>query len=172
MVEQRNLQSGQKFTCLCAPTTHPGSFRCRFHRASDNHWLVPHGASLQKPYGTSKPGAEPASSENHLSETPVNNSAKCSTLPKPPVVCKPVSAVIPGPSRLCNMVSSIGGIEKPCAEAATSTFSKIGFESNSQVSVGSQPSTATREAGVFAVGKCQGKLRKMHSESPPPIFSS
>ncbi|GAA0155009.1 hypothetical protein LIER_12836 [Lithospermum erythrorhizon] len=21
-----------KFNCLCAPTTHPGSFRCRYHR--------------------------------------------------------------------------------------------------------------------------------------------
>ncbi|KAI8565539.1 hypothetical protein RHMOL_Rhmol03G0268000 [Rhododendron molle] len=28
-----NLAKGQ---CVCSPTTHQGSFRCRFHRASDS----------------------------------------------------------------------------------------------------------------------------------------
>ncbi|GLJ13605.1 hypothetical protein SUGI_0216190 [Cryptomeria japonica] len=27
-----------KQNCLCSPTTHEGSFRCRLHRSSSNHW--------------------------------------------------------------------------------------------------------------------------------------
>ncbi|KAJ8498769.1 hypothetical protein OPV22_009321 [Ensete ventricosum] len=27
-------QSSQKLSCLCSPTTHAGSFRCRLHRTS------------------------------------------------------------------------------------------------------------------------------------------
>ncbi|VFR00793.1 unnamed protein product [Cuscuta campestris] len=26
--------TGHRKTCLCSPTTHPGSFRCRYHRNS------------------------------------------------------------------------------------------------------------------------------------------
>ncbi|PIA28965.1 hypothetical protein AQUCO_06400023v1 [Aquilegia coerulea] len=35
MASQNNtkLQTISKHTCLCAPTTHPGSFRCRLHRS-------------------------------------------------------------------------------------------------------------------------------------------
>ncbi|EOY30817.1 Uncharacterized protein TCM_037897 [Theobroma cacao] len=25
--------------CLCSPTTHQGSFRCRFHRSSSSAWM-------------------------------------------------------------------------------------------------------------------------------------
>lgn len=32
--EKKRPSSHPKMTCLCAPTTHPGSFRCRMHRAS------------------------------------------------------------------------------------------------------------------------------------------
>eukprot|EP00249_Psilotum_nudum_P013937 c24586_g1_i1 orf=119-448(+) len=28
-------------TCLCSPTSHPGSFRCRFHRALEKKWPHP-----------------------------------------------------------------------------------------------------------------------------------
>ncbi|CAK9150883.1 unnamed protein product [Ilex paraguariensis] len=31
-----NSPKGQ---CLCSPTTHKGSFRCRFHRSSSTAWL-------------------------------------------------------------------------------------------------------------------------------------
>ncbi|XP_051147563.1 uncharacterized protein LOC127262785 [Andrographis paniculata] len=31
---RRPLNSGQKKTCMCSPTTHPGSFRCSLHKNS------------------------------------------------------------------------------------------------------------------------------------------
>ncbi|KAG9454957.1 hypothetical protein H6P81_007861 [Aristolochia fimbriata] len=31
--------SGAATHCLCSPTTHPGSFRCRFHRAMSTSWM-------------------------------------------------------------------------------------------------------------------------------------
>ncbi|KAL7239866.1 hypothetical protein ACSBR2_005684 [Camellia fascicularis] len=31
-----NSPKGQ---CLCSPTTHQGSFRCRFHRSTSNPWF-------------------------------------------------------------------------------------------------------------------------------------
>lgn len=30
-------QSSQRASCLCSPTTHAGSFRCRLHRSSLHH---------------------------------------------------------------------------------------------------------------------------------------
>ncbi|CAI5994139.1 unnamed protein product [Closterium sp. NIES-64] len=30
---ERNAKNSPRAVCLCAPTNHPGSFRCRFHRA-------------------------------------------------------------------------------------------------------------------------------------------
>ncbi|KAJ7550865.1 hypothetical protein O6H91_07G122300 [Diphasiastrum complanatum] len=173
MAEQGNQQSVRKLTCLCAPTTHAGSFRCRFHRASDNHWLVPQqGPSLQQASFASKSAAK-AFCEYHGSEKPARDFVKSFIPPRPPLVCKPVCAAIPRPSSLSNTVSSIGGVKKPCGKAATSTFgSKIGFESSHErYSKLSQPSTPTREPGVFTIGKCQGLLSNMQSESPQPIFS-
>ncbi|KAJ7550738.1 hypothetical protein O6H91_07G115300 [Diphasiastrum complanatum] len=122
MAEQGNQQSVRKLTCLCAPTTHAGSFRCRFHRASDNHWLVPQqGPSLQQASFASKSAAK-AFCEYHGSEKPARDFVKSSIPPRPPLVCKPVCAAIPRPSSLSNTVSSIGGVKKPCGKAATSTF--------------------------------------------------
>ncbi|KAE7998752.1 hypothetical protein FH972_003263 [Carpinus fangiana] len=31
--------SSPKGQCLCSPTTHQGSFRCRFHRSSSSAWM-------------------------------------------------------------------------------------------------------------------------------------
>ncbi|KAK6944988.1 hypothetical protein RJ641_026090 [Dillenia turbinata] len=28
-----------KGQCLCSPTTHPGSFRCKFHRSTSTAWM-------------------------------------------------------------------------------------------------------------------------------------
>ncbi|XVE98446.1 hypothetical protein REPUB_Repub03eG0107300 [Reevesia pubescens] len=37
----RNLQSKQpKRTCMCSPTTHPGSFRCSLHKSCNNSQAV------------------------------------------------------------------------------------------------------------------------------------
>ncbi|XP_039043113.1 uncharacterized protein LOC120182182 [Hibiscus syriacus] len=42
----KNLQSKQpKRTCMCSPTTHPGSFRCSLHKSFNN----PHSASGYAP---------------------------------------------------------------------------------------------------------------------------
>ncbi|MCL7027297.1 hypothetical protein MKW94_004005 [Papaver nudicaule] len=39
----RQTSNGAKINCLCSPTTHAGSFRCRFHRAHSST-----NASLQR----------------------------------------------------------------------------------------------------------------------------
>ncbi|KAK4604203.1 hypothetical protein RGQ29_012633 [Quercus rubra] len=31
--------SSPKGQCLCSPTTHQGSFRCKFHRSSSSAWM-------------------------------------------------------------------------------------------------------------------------------------
>ncbi|GFS41002.1 hypothetical protein Acr_00g0071670 [Actinidia rufa] len=35
--EELNSSKGQQ--CLCSPTTHQGSFRCRFHRPGSTAWF-------------------------------------------------------------------------------------------------------------------------------------
>ncbi|KAJ7521372.1 hypothetical protein O6H91_19G050800 [Diphasiastrum complanatum] len=37
-----------KMTCLCAPTTHPGSFRCRLHRAAAKASMLPIASDSQQ----------------------------------------------------------------------------------------------------------------------------
>ncbi|KAJ4846405.1 hypothetical protein Tsubulata_006030 [Turnera subulata] len=32
--------------CLCSPTTHQGSFRCRFHRANPSSWKMRRSNSM------------------------------------------------------------------------------------------------------------------------------
>ncbi|XVF88514.1 hypothetical protein PTKIN_Ptkin19aG0056900 [Pterospermum kingtungense] len=32
--------------CLCSPTTHQGSFRCRFHRSSSSAWMMKRSKSM------------------------------------------------------------------------------------------------------------------------------
>ncbi|KAH0459166.1 hypothetical protein IEQ34_011980 [Dendrobium chrysotoxum] len=55
--------------CLCSPTTHQGSFRCRYHRSMSSAWLrrsnsMPSAASKSPSGATSAsaadPGAQPA----------------------------------------------------------------------------------------------------------------
>ncbi|MBA0738728.1 hypothetical protein Gogos_012055 [Gossypium gossypioides] len=50
-----------KTNCLCSPTTHPGSFRCRVHRAPSlqrTKSIESQSATLQ--YHTSKPDSDTA----------------------------------------------------------------------------------------------------------------
>ena len=35
-------QSHQKRTCMCSPTTHPGSFRCSLHKGFSSHSMAPY----------------------------------------------------------------------------------------------------------------------------------
>ncbi|KAF7806464.1 putative serine-rich protein C215.13-like [Senna tora] len=35
-------QSHQKRTCMCSPTTHPGSFRCSLHKGFGSHSVAPY----------------------------------------------------------------------------------------------------------------------------------
>lgn len=32
--------------CLCSPTTHQGSFRCRFHRSKSSTWIMKRSNSM------------------------------------------------------------------------------------------------------------------------------
>lgn len=38
LVPKKTSSSPVKTTCLCAPTKHAGSFRCRLHRVTQKHW--------------------------------------------------------------------------------------------------------------------------------------
>nr|XP_009786429.1 PREDICTED: uncharacterized protein LOC104234552 [Nicotiana sylvestris] len=42
----------RKFQCVCSPTKHPGSFRCRHHH-SDYKWVAPLGIKPSNHLGTS-----------------------------------------------------------------------------------------------------------------------
>ncbi|KAL0916551.1 hypothetical protein M5K25_014072 [Dendrobium thyrsiflorum] len=50
--------------CLCSPTTHQGSFRCRYHRSMSSAWLrrsnsMPSTASKSHTGATSASAADP-----------------------------------------------------------------------------------------------------------------
>ncbi|PPS10177.1 hypothetical protein GOBAR_AA10457 [Gossypium barbadense] len=38
--------SGKGGQCLCSPTTHQGSFRCRFHRSKSSAWMMKQSKSM------------------------------------------------------------------------------------------------------------------------------
>eukprot|EP01018_Ginkgo_biloba_P015950 Gb_02204 [translate_table: standard] len=37
---EENVTGSSPKACLCSPTTHPGSFRCRLHRSSQTQWVM------------------------------------------------------------------------------------------------------------------------------------
>ncbi|CAH1422594.1 unnamed protein product [Lactuca virosa] len=39
-VNHREAGGGVKKQCLCSPTIHPGSFRCRHHHSEVSEWLL------------------------------------------------------------------------------------------------------------------------------------
>ncbi|KAK8523142.1 hypothetical protein V6N13_113098 [Hibiscus sabdariffa] len=49
--------------CLCSPTTHRGSFRCKFHRASASAWMMKRSKSMPT-NNTSMPSFSPKSVES------------------------------------------------------------------------------------------------------------
>ncbi|KAE8658133.1 hypothetical protein F3Y22_tig00116974pilonHSYRG00013 [Hibiscus syriacus] len=38
--------SGRGGQCLCSPTTHQGSFRCKFHRSTSSSWKMKRSQSM------------------------------------------------------------------------------------------------------------------------------
>ncbi|GMJ07441.1 hypothetical protein HRI_004413300 [Hibiscus trionum] len=38
--------SGKGGQCLCSPTTHQGSFRCKFHRSTSSSWKMKRSKSM------------------------------------------------------------------------------------------------------------------------------
>lgn len=98
--------------CLCAPTTHAGSFRCRLHRS--NSWC---GRSMPKLTSGSDLEISTASLiENSLQQDRKPSSRKPANIPvAPPVAASPRSQLSRSPtarsppkgtSRLRNVVSS------------------------------------------------------------------
>ncbi|KAK8483252.1 hypothetical protein V6N12_019163 [Hibiscus sabdariffa] len=49
--------------CLCSPTTHRVSFRCKFHRASSSAWIMKRSKSMPT-NNTSMPSFSPKSVES------------------------------------------------------------------------------------------------------------
>ncbi|KAF6152885.1 hypothetical protein GIB67_011004 [Kingdonia uniflora] len=41
-VVKKQSNNREKKSCMCSPTTHPGSFRCSFHRNVNNHHNAPY----------------------------------------------------------------------------------------------------------------------------------
>lgn len=58
-----------KTTCLCAPTKHAGSFRCRLHRVTQKHWdgrQIHHAASTASSSSSLSPANENSGSRDAL----------------------------------------------------------------------------------------------------------
>ncbi|KAK9032527.1 hypothetical protein V6N11_056787 [Hibiscus sabdariffa] len=45
--------SGKGGQCLCSPTTHQGSFRCKFHRSTSSSWKMKRSKSMPANNNTS-----------------------------------------------------------------------------------------------------------------------
>ncbi|KAF5200381.1 hypothetical protein FRX31_010033 [Thalictrum thalictroides] len=50
--------------CLCSPTTHNGSFRCRFHRSLSSTWMMRRSKSMPPRNSTTATVISPKSVES------------------------------------------------------------------------------------------------------------
>ncbi|KAL2929236.1 hypothetical protein RDABS01_034647 [Bienertia sinuspersici] len=50
--------------CLCSPTTHQGSFRCRFHRSNSSTWMMKRSNSMPVNRTTKSATATTAASDD------------------------------------------------------------------------------------------------------------
>ncbi|PIA65064.1 hypothetical protein AQUCO_00100504v1 [Aquilegia coerulea] len=55
---------GQGGQCLCSPTTHNGSFRCRFHRSLSSTWMMRRSKSMPPRNSTTSTVISPKSVES------------------------------------------------------------------------------------------------------------
>ncbi|RRT79823.1 hypothetical protein BHM03_00002308 [Ensete ventricosum] len=60
LASPRSSSGGGGGLCLCSPTTHQGSFRCRFHRSLSTSWMrrsksMPSSTSTSNPSSFSPP---------------------------------------------------------------------------------------------------------------------
>ncbi|KAJ7558903.1 hypothetical protein O6H91_04G061200 [Diphasiastrum complanatum] len=69
-LRKRSQSTPPKAACLCAPTNHPGSFRCRLHRSSQIRWgSRSMGYSSMPASGVSATTRTPSSSGSSMSST-------------------------------------------------------------------------------------------------------
>lgn len=114
-----------KMSCLCAPTSHAGSFRCRLHRGNAQSWggrPVPAGSTTPK-----SPSASPTPSPKGPSSTPSQNGENGNSkrvvpqLPRQPTTMSFLpaqrSSDMPRPSRL-SRVSAASDVDPPAARAS------------------------------------------------------
>ncbi|KAE8666857.1 hypothetical protein F3Y22_tig00112488pilonHSYRG00017 [Hibiscus syriacus] len=55
--------TGKGGQCLCSPTTHQGSFRCKFHRSNSSSWKMKRSQSMPAS-GSSVTSSSPKSVES------------------------------------------------------------------------------------------------------------
>lgn len=118
-----------KMSCLCAPTNHAGSFRCRLHRGTQSSWggrPVPAGGPGPKSVSSPKGSSTTTDGENGTSKRVLPQ------LPRQPTAM----AVAPAhqsshtsrPSRLsrCSAASDVDGPVSNAGSLSPSPASKIG----------------------------------------------
>jgi hypothetical protein len=111
-----------KMSCLCAPTNHAGSFRCRLHRGNQQSWggknLGPSPTTPKSPTATTTKGSSPMPIDGE------NGSSK-RVVHQLPITGQPLMSFSPPghrsseprPSRL-SRVSAASDVEAPSPEAS------------------------------------------------------
>lgn len=114
-----------KMSCLCAPTNHAGSFRCRLHRSTQRSW----GGRPVPAVDTTSNAPTAATSGKGPSPTPsvdgesANSKRGVQQVPRQPTAMAFAPAhrssdSMPRPSRL-SRVSAASDVDSPVAEAST-----------------------------------------------------
>jgi hypothetical protein len=117
-----------KMSCLCAPTNHAGSFRCRLHRGNQQSWggrPVPAGTtttSSKSPTAAASPAKAPSQTSVDASESANSRRVVPHPLPssRPPMMSYSPphrSSEVHRPSRL-SRVSAASDVDAPVPQAA------------------------------------------------------
>lgn len=111
-----------KMSCLCAPTNHAGSFRCRLHRGNQQSWggknLGPSPTTSNSPTATSGKGSPPTPIDGeHGSSKRIAHQLPTARQPLMSLSPPPHRSSEARPSRL-SRVSAASDVEAPVAEAS------------------------------------------------------
>lgn len=145
-----------KMPCLCSPSTHAGSFRCRLHRY--NSWG---GKNFRPKSGEDLEISTDSLIENCLNKAPKSNLKPVPSLPAPsrtPNVRSPPK----GASRLRNVVSSSDEEDEVVKPSVPSTERMPGMKMASGTG-GSYASAPGERAAMFRMLKTGQPISKIYS---------
>ncbi|KAJ7550736.1 hypothetical protein O6H91_07G122200 [Diphasiastrum complanatum] len=120
MAPKTNSKTIAKPLCLCSPTSHAGSFRCRLHRSSANRSNISQPSeeliSLEKnPNVSLSAGSKVLQQKNNLEnvDTRIKGGRALISFAKLPWSNKPATDNFnPKPSRLCKVVYAADTLEE------------------------------------------------------------